>query len=421
MKTFKLPDLGEGLQEAELIEWLIKEGDSVNEDQLVLLVETAKAVVEIPAPTKCEIVHLCAKTGETIKVGQALFDYSQDSDHSSDSPTKRESVSVVGELNHSSNPDANLYESAFYQQADEPSLATPKSSIQKPASDPVCLQTFKKTKTPKKIAKTETSATPTVRAFAKKLGLEALLNQQPDLQLHELLSVYLAQEKQAQFEHSRADQLQDNASLNAFTLKGSRKVMAQVMSEAHHHIPAATLFEDVDVSHWDSKQDITLRLLKAITYACQCVPLLNAWYDSERMSMQVHKSVHIGLAVNAESGLYVPVLRDAQAKSDKQLRDNINYFRQQIKDQRIAVKDMQGATISLSNFGALTGRYATPIVVPPQVAIIGSGKIRKEALVKNDLIVIGQVLPLSLSFDHRGVTGGEAAEFLFHMITSLSE
>jgi len=444
MNTFILPDLGEGLQEAELVEWLVEEGAQVKEDQLVLLVETAKAVVEIPAPASCTVQKIKAKPGDTVRVGQALFDYEAATDTKTlqpeastprqDKDALHQSVSVVGELSKASDEKTNFYEAY----TDKPSSP----------AEPVCINAFKeaKNKPAKTVSNTQTFvrhdlaeatnrssaylASPSTVAFAKKLGLEELLHHTyyGELNLRDLLKIY--EEKQSALEEkARAASVSQNGTLDSsrndnaqrVPLKGARKFMAQVMTSSHQQIPAVTLFDDVDISHWQGKEDITLRMIQAIVAACKAVPILNTWYDSKSMSLEYHESVHLGLAVNAETGLYVPVIRDSQNLTGKQLRSKINDMRKQIKDQSIAAKDLLGATISLSNFGVLTGRYATPIIVTPQVCIVGAGKVRTEPVVRNDKLQIGRVLPLSLSFDHRAATGGEAAEFMNVIIQSLSQ
>ena len=135
--------------------------------------------------------------------------------------------------------------------------------------------------------------------------------------------------------------------------------------------------------------------------------------------IQQHKDIDLGLAVNSERGLFVPVIRKINTKNVSQLRKDINDFRMQITEQTILAKDLVGATISLSNFGVLSGRYATPIIVPPQVCIVGVGKSREEALVKKGKIQVGKTLPISLSFDHRVATGAEAALFMQSFIKTL--
>lgn len=395
MSKFTLPDLGEGLQEAEVVQWLVAEGEKVSADQLVVLVETAKAVVEIPAPAAGLITRLAAETGAMLKVGQVLFEYT--------STDQRESVSVVGELAQIAETQHNMFESDIYDSAEI------KSST-------VCINTFKDSK---KQVHSEPSSdnlvAPELMILAKKLGLEDVLKKTHygEICLHDLLKIY--EDKQA---GKGAHVCTDAAHTEA--LSGARKVMAQVMAKSHEQVSCATLFDDVDISHWADKEDITIRMIMAIIYACQQVPLLNSWYNAENSSIHYHSGVHLGLAVNSDAGLFVPVLRDCQLLSAKAIRRQINQFRQQINDRTIPAKDLLGASISLSNFGTLCGRYATPIIVPPQVCIIGAGRIQEQALIKNHKVVAGTILPLSISFDHRIATGGEVARFMAAIMEHLS-
>ncbi len=437
MTTFTLPDLGEGLKDADLVEWLVKEGQSVKLDELVLLVETAKAVVELPAPASGIITRLAVAAGETVQVGQVLFEY-EESHFPSDKkkPLKnneklhlneaKESVSVVGELSKAKEDKTNLYEIE----------AAEDNSKQTRNVDPICMNTFKESKAQPKpdvprvniesskiknseITSPKTTSTasisPRTMAFAKKLGLDEDFEQglSSEITLHELIKIYQGKLSKQTTKKTLPE--------SDISLNGARKVMAQVMSKAHQEIPSATLFDDADISHWKLKTDITLKLIRAISSACLNVPLLNAWFDSESMSIHQHKSVDLGLAINSERGLFVPVLRQVNTKNENQIRTEINSYRMQINDQTIAAKDLVGATISLSNFGVLSGRYATPIIVPPQVCIVGIGKSKEEVIVRDGKIQVGRILPISLSFDHRVATGAEAALFMQNLIQSLEE
>jgi pyruvate dehydrogenase E2 component (dihydrolipoamide acetyltransferase) len=408
MTAFKLPDLGEGLKEADLVEWLVKEGQSVKQDQLILLVETAKAIVELPAPSDGVITRLAFVAGDTVKVGAVLFEYEEKTrnkeakitDKKTIIPEQRQSVSVVGDLIEGQEESANLYE---VQVVDE--LHSTSNSAREEDSkveDIVNIAT-----------KRHFEVTPKMIAFAKKMGLNEVLDHTytGELTLHGLLA--FSEQKKAK----QQKQLTQIESLS--TLKGARKEMANQMTKAHQEIPCVTLFEDADISSWSIKADITFKLIQAIIIACSKVPIMNAWYDSEKKVLQQHKHIDLGLAVNSERGLFVPVLKKINSKNQIQIRIAINNACMQIKKQSIQASDLEGATISLSNFGVLSGRYATPSIVPPQVCILGAGKIRNEALVKNNKIQIGKILPLSLSFDHRIATGAEAALFLQNIIQSL--
>tara|TARA_R110001592_G_scaffold6853_1_gene37787 strand:- start:1738 stop:3006 length:1269 start_codon:yes stop_codon:yes gene_type:complete len=422
MTAFILPDLGEGLKDADLVEWLVKVGQSIQLDELVLLVETAKAVVELPAPSAGIITRLAVAEGETVKVGQVLFEYEEmnidnaESQDSADTQVKqqsskqRESVSVVGELTQTKDVKANLYEVEDAIPSKTPLNIT----------EPICINAFKESrikglkvdvKAPKATALLNVS--PKIMAFAKKLGLQEMFDYPNfgEISLHDLLTIY-------------QDKITKNSNSKPLTggfipLTSARKVMARIMTKSHQEIPSATIFEDADISHWCIQTDMTLKVIKAISIASNKVPIMNAWYDTETIAVHQHENVALGLAVNSERGLYVPVIANANLKTENEIRQEINTFRQQIEDQSIAAKDLMGATISLSNFGVLSGRYATPIIVPPQMCIIGIGKCREEALIKNGEIQIGKILPISISFDHRAATGAEAAQFMQYLIDAL--
>ncbi|KZY57327.1 hypothetical protein A3735_18645 [Oleiphilus sp. HI0061] len=148
-------------------------------------------------------------------------------------------------------------------------------------------------------------------------------------------------------------------------------------------------------------------------------PILNAWFDEEALGIQLFEDIHLGVAVNSAQGLYVPVIRKVQTLDDARIRKIMKKQIQSVHDRTIKPQKLLGATISLSNFGSLSGRYATPIIVPPQVSIMGVGKIRDEPVVENGQIKVGRVMPISLSFDHRAASGAEAARFMQAFIESL--
>ena len=412
MPVFKLPDLGEGLQEAEIIEWKVEAGRGVELDQLLLLVETAKAVVEIPSPAKAIITKLLVKEGDTVAVGQALYEYATENITSEPKPKiseqakissvkKQESVSVVGELETASHKaEHDRYETVYESNVDQ--QASMEANSQKQISKKVLAS----------------ASTPELMAFAKKLGLEDELRTQSygELTQHDLLTIF--ERKQG----GGADTKQKNQkgeNNKVIKLSGARKVMAQSMTKSHQHIPSVTLFDDAQIQHWGNEEDITLRLIQALIYATQKVPLLNAWFDEESLTVQLFEDVNLGIAVNARDGLFVPVIRHIQKLENARIRDIMNKQIKQVNERSIKPQRLLGATISLSNFGTLSGRYATPIIVPPQVAIVGVGKIREEAVVKAGSIEVGRILPISLSFDHRAASGADAAAFMQALIESL--
>ena len=371
MKYFKLPDLGEGLPEAEIIEWHITEGQCVETDQILVSVETAKAIIEVPSPQTGKVTHLFGQPGDTIHTGEPLLEF--EGDEESDSGT------VVGEI----------------PQAQEQTATTDEFIIGSPTSS--------------SHIRNENKATPAVRALAKRLNID----------LHHIngsgqngLITPADVEKAAKLDRTHG---------KASPLKGVRKHMALAMIKSHQEIVPVTINEDANIDIWPASTDITFRLIHAIAQACEEVPEFNAWFESASLSRRIHSKISLGVAVDTPQGLFVPVLRDIGNRDHADLRNGLNLLREDVKNRTIPAKELQGATITLSNFGTIAGRYANPIIVPPQVAILGAGVIRQEPRVVNDEIIIQRIMPLSLSFDHRALTGGEAARFLMAILNDLQQ
>ena len=203
-------------------------------------------------------------------------------------------------------------------------------------------------------------------------------------------------------------------------LKGVRRNMARVMADARDRVVQTTIVDDADLHAWLGKQDITGRLIRAIVTACKAEPSLNAWFDDENLSLTKHPHVDLGIAVDTPDGLFVPALRNAHLLDGAGLRQGINRLRTQVEDRSIPASELSGYTISLSNFGVFAGRYGTVVVVPPCVAIIGAGKLSHDVVAVMGGIEVHRRLPISLTFDHRAITGGEAARFLRALLDDLA-
>jgi pyruvate dehydrogenase E2 component (dihydrolipoamide acetyltransferase) len=203
-------------------------------------------------------------------------------------------------------------------------------------------------------------------------------------------------------------------------VKGARRNMARVMADAQAKVVLTTIFDDADIQAWRPSNDISVRLLRAIVAACKAVPALNAWFDGDNLTRTLHSQVDIGIAVDTADGLFVPALRNVDVLDAKSMRATLDNLLKQVRDRSIAPQELTGYTISLSNFGVFAGRYATPIVVPPCVAIVAAGKLRHDVVAVMGAVETHRVMPLSLSFDHRAVTGGEAARFLQALIGDLA-
>ena len=203
-------------------------------------------------------------------------------------------------------------------------------------------------------------------------------------------------------------------------LKGVRRNMARVMADAHAKVVPTTLSDDADIHAWTPGNDVTSRLIRAICVAARAVPALNAWFDGDKLTRTLHPHVDIGIAVDTDDGLFVPALRNADMLDARGVREGINRLRAQVEDRSIPGSELSGYTISLSNFGMFAGRYATPVVVPPCVAIVAAGRGRHQITPVIGGFESHKVIPLSLTFDHRAATGGEAARFLKAMLDDLA-
>jgi 2-oxoisovalerate dehydrogenase E2 component (dihydrolipoyl transacylase) len=362
MRQFILPDLGEGLEEAEIVTWHVNEGDRVVVDQPLVSLETDKAVVEVPSPWSGRIARLFGGKGDLIKVGAPLVEFAEGA--------QGDTGTVVGELGQ---------EEKASRSAEAPSPA-PARTLQ---------------------------VLPAVRALARKLDVD--LN--------------LVQASGPGGTITRADVERAAKSLAeagpAEPLRGMRRAMAQRMAAAHAEVVRTTVNDEADIDDWQQREDVTIRIVRAIASAGQAEPSLNAWYNAEAGERRLIKRIDIGIAVDTEGGLIVPVLRNVGERDASDLRAGLDRLRADAAARSIPPEELRGATITLSNFGMIGGRFANLIVVPPQVAIVGAGRIDQRVLVHNGQPAARRVLPLSLTFDHRVVTGGEAARFLVALKSDL--
>ncbi|MGH6952913.1 MAG: 2-oxo acid dehydrogenase subunit E2, partial [Alphaproteobacteria bacterium] len=196
---------------------------------------------------------------------------------------------------------------------------------------------------------------------------------------------------------------------------------AQRMAQSNAEVAPATVIDDADVDSWAERDDVTARLIRAVVAACRAEPSLNAWYDSKAGARRLHKKIDLGMAVDTEEGLFVPVMRNVAVRDKADLRRGLERMKADIRARKIPPEELRGATITLSNFGSIGGRYAAPVIVPPQVAILSSGRIEPRVVAVEGLPTVRRTLPLSLTFDHRAVTGGEAARFLRAAIEDLEK
>jgi 2-oxoisovalerate dehydrogenase E2 component (dihydrolipoyl transacylase) len=358
MSTFVLPDLGEGLQEAELVAWHVGEGDHVVADQPLVSVETEKAVVEVPSPQDGKIARLCVQPGERVKVGGPLVEFEEG--------PRTDTGTIVGELS-----------------AAPPPVPVPAPQV------PVV------------------RAAPAVRALAQRLGVD-LAEVSASGPGGAVTSADVERAARAQ-----------TAAGPVEPLAGVRRAMAVNMARSHAEIVPATVSDEADIQAWPPQSDVTIRLARAIAAGCAASPGLNAWYDGRTMERRLLKQIDLGLAVDTEDGLFVPVLRNIGERDAADLRRGIEAMKNDVRARTVPIAELRGQTITLSNFGMFAGRFAALVIIPPQVAILGAGRITERPVVADGKLAAHRILPLSLTFDHRAVTGGEAARFLKAAIEDL--
>jgi pyruvate dehydrogenase E2 component (dihydrolipoamide acetyltransferase) len=202
-------------------------------------------------------------------------------------------------------------------------------------------------------------------------------------------------------------------------IRGVRRNMVRTMSAAHAEVVPTTLMDDADLHAWSPGEDIMARLIRSIGHAAAAEPALNAWLNAKEGTLRRHSRVDVGIAVDSPEGLFVPALRNSDRLDAQQIRAELNRLRDGVKHRSLPPEDLAGYTIMLSNFGVFAGKYATPVVVPPCVCIIGAGRLHHAIVPVLGGMETHRLMPLSLTFDHRAVTGGEAARFLRVMIDDL--
>ena len=205
-------------------------------------------------------------------------------------------------------------------------------------------------------------------------------------------------------------------------IRGPRKAMAQTMSLARDEVMHATVTDDAVLHAWGgSKENTTIRLIRAVVTGVKVEPALNAWFDHVEIGRRILPKVHLGMAVDTPEGLFVCVMQDVANRTEDSLRVGLQKMKEDTANRTVPAEELRGYTITLSNFGKYGGKYATPVIVPPTVAIVAAGKIRDAVVPVAGKITIAKLLPLSVTFDHRAVTGGEATRFLSAMIKNLEQ
>lgn len=479
-KSFHLPDLGEGLPDATIVEWFVKVGDIIRLDEPLVSMETAKAVVEVPAPCSGTVLKLAGAPGDVINTGAVLAEFQIDP-----SLPQRADAQDTGHGHHhapaapgaaaasSGSPAAagNAASSGAAPAKSETNATAPAKAERADAGTVVgAMQVGDQVRIEAAVSVGGVRAMPAVRALARKLGVDlgrvratgpegvvsmddvkraAAKGSAPAAARTNAPAVLpspgggeVGGEGPGIAQHSATAQPQPSATRTPLSasgkpmatrppaahaatgqpeqLKGVRRNMARVMAAAHAQVVPTTLTDDADIHAWTPGNDITVRLIRAIVRACKTVPALNAWFDGDNLTRTLHPHVDIGIAVDTDDGLFVPALRNADVLDAAGIRQSVDRLRAQVMDRSIPSSELGGYTISLSNFGMFAGKYATPVIVPPCVAILAAGRGRHQLVPVMGGIETHRIIPLSLTFDHRAATGGEAARFLRAVLDDLA-
>ncbi|WDV93090.1 dihydrolipoamide acetyltransferase family protein [Brevibacillus parabrevis] len=444
--TFRLPELGEGIHEGEIVKWHVQPGDSVEEDQVIMEVQNDKAVVEVPSPVKGKVIELKVTEGTVSVVGDPLIEFEVEGE-----------IPNLPDHGHGSAPAA---EAAPAPAADkmEPGCdigSQVSANANQALETPMAQATATAVAAP--IDRKHVLATPSVRKYAREKGVQLTLVPgtgklgritredvdrfvsggavAPSAQAVETAApaateapaatapTGVAQAASAPTVHysAQAGELEERV-----PLKGIRKAIAKAMVKSAYTAPHVTIFDEVDVTALVAmRKDAKLlaeergvkltylpMIVKAVVAGLKKFPELNASIDEEKQEIIYKKYYNIGIATSTEDGLLVPVVKAADSKSIFHIAGEISELAKKSRDRKASADELKGSTFSITNIGSAGGMFFTPIINYPEVAILGVGRISEKPVVKNGEIVVGQMLHLSLSFDHRLVDGEPAQRFV---------
>lgn len=412
--VIKLPDVGEGVAEAELVEWNVKVGDLVREDMVLAAVMTDKATVEIPSPVDGEIIWLGGEIGEVIPIGSPIIRLKIDGEgHASaaaepSKPAKAEAPA----------PDEKPAEAAKSESKPATAAAKPQETV-KPAAKPVFNTSAPRSEGEKPLA------SPAVRQRARDSGvdLRQVSGTGPAGRItHEDLDAFFARGSQK----PGSAALSPDNSVKEIKVVGLRRKIAEKMAIAKSRIPHITYVEEIDVTSLEelraalnskkrpdqAKLTILPFLMRAMVKAIADQPQLNALYDDEANIIHQHGGVHIGIAAQTPGGLVVPVVRHAEARTLWDCAAEVNLLADAAKTGTATREQLSGSTITITSLGSMGGVVTTPVINHPEVAIIGVNKIMIRPMWDGTAFIPRKMMNLSSSFDHRVIDGWDAAVFI---------
>lgn len=420
MIEFKLPELGENISSGNVINVLVNEGDSVKKDQDLLELETEKASLPVPSPVDGTIQKIHVKAGDEAKVGAVIFTIDDGGKQEKSSPESGKKTEAKASDKKSASPKK---ESAPEKKEESPKQT---SSEKKPASKAPAAAVSSSP------LKKNVPAAPSVRRFAREIGIELTdvsgtgpggRISKDDVKAH---AKKMNQSRSAAPSGGPSIRpLPDFSKWGEIETKPMsqiRKVTAKHLSHCWQTIPHVTQFGKADITELENlrkrystperKLTITPFLLKVMASALKIFPQFNASLDPEKEELIFKKSIHLGVAVDTDNGLLVPVLRDADQKSIFQINDELTETAKRARERKIGLDELRGGGMTLTNLGGIFGAYFTPIVNWPEVAILGVSRGEREPVFNGKEFEPRLRLPLSLSYDHRVIDGADGARFL---------
>ncbi|MCK2019628.1 dihydrolipoamide acetyltransferase family protein [Peribacillus frigoritolerans] len=440
---FRLPDIGEGIHEGEIVKWFVKPGDKIQEDDVLCEVQNDKAVVEIPSPVEGTVEEILVQEGTVAVVGDVLVTF--------DAPGY-ENLQFKGDHGEEAKAEGEKNTEAQVQATAEAGQEVKKEAAPVQENSGVTgagAQPQVEADPSRRII-----AMPSVRKYAREQGvnireitgsgdngrimkedIDAFKNGKTAPQQPAAQSEALQQNDTETTEKQKVSIPEGQYPETREKMSGMRKAIAKAMVKSKQTAPHVTLMDEVDVTllvaHRKKFKEIAAQkgikltflpyVVKALTSALREFPMLNTSFDDEASEI-IHKHYYnIGIAADTDKGLLVPVVKDADRKSTFAISQEINELATKARDGKLAPNEMKGASCSITNIGSAGGQWFTPVINHPEVAILGIGRIAEKAIVRDGEIIAAPVLALSLSFDHRMIDGATAQHALNHIKKLLND
>jgi len=420
---FKLADLGEGMHEAEIVQWLIDVGDTAKLDQAIAKVETDKAVVELPSPVTGRVSEIRVKDGQTAKVGDVLVVFETSASSSGDGTPKSSETPAAA----TSSAPTNMSSVTTASSQSAPSVAARPRVQAAPAVRKLAFELGVDLEQVTPSSASGRVSLEDVRAYAERAG-SATSGAQNGASTAEVASTAAPKEEQLAPSTSPVEKKVDQAGTEdqRQPLTGLRKRVAEHMERSWRTIPHATAFDEIDggalialrqaLKPIAEQRGVRLTymplLIKLLIPLLKEFPIFNASLDEEKREIVYKRSYHIGVATDSPEGLLVPVMRNADRLTLMEVAAKLEKLIEGAQKRTLALPEVSGSTFTLNNVGSFGGGSGTPIINYPEAAILAVGRIQEKAIARQGAVIVRPVMPLALSFDHRLIDGAMSGKFL---------